>query len=240
MKAAQESVDTALMRIQELMNVAMLGELRQHNGLMRGNVYFHIERWESSHGRCTEHPYKKVSRSGDLLIGFAALDGPTPSFQLRIGAGITHEGMKHAPLAPGEMRMAVDDGFVLPLVGMQYHDVYIDAAPSADLSSLWMLYATVDWSTRCELARKPLSAQLAGKGDSTLYITSGLCGLCSMSKADTIRLARVDLELPSRTRTNARLELLKPGIMEAAWHPERMRRWCLEHDDEFFDGAGRK
>lgn len=32
-----------------------------------------------------------------------------------------------------------------------------------------------------------------------------------------------------------RADTLRKELMRATWAPWRMRRWCLEHDDEFFD-----
>ena len=41
--------------------------------------------------------------------------------------------------------------------------------------------------------------------------------------------------LLARRRTLARTAALREELMAAAWHPSRMRRWCLEYDDEFFE-----
>jgi hypothetical protein len=34
----------------------------------------------------------------------------------------------------------------------------------------------------------------------------------------------------------SRTSVILEELMEKTWHPSRFRRWCLEHDDEFFLG----
>jgi hypothetical protein len=34
-----------------------------------------------------------------------------------------------------------------------------------------------------------------------------------------------------------RADVLREELMRATWRPDRVRRWCLEYDDEFFDDS---
>jgi hypothetical protein len=38
-----------------------------------------------------------------------------------------------------------------------------------------------------------------------------------------------DYQALSKERT----EVIREELIQITWHPQRMRQWCLEHDDEF-------
>jgi len=39
-------------------------------------------------------------------------------------------------------------------------------------------------------------------------------------------------------RARERMDVLREDLARAAWHPSRVRSWCLAHDDLFFGDAG--
>jgi hypothetical protein len=38
-------------------------------------------------------------------------------------------------------------------------------------------------------------------------------------------------------RARKRMDAIREELMRVTWRPDRMRRWCLEHDDQFFDAS---
>ena len=149
---AQERADGALGRVQELLDEALLGgpsrqELRRRLNVGGDALGLLAAEWRAQsagrrppavvlHAAPVEllRGSTLLRRDGDLLVGFAALgDGPATAFQMRVDGGHQiHGALTHAPLAPGDVRMAVDGGLVLPLVHLHYNNVWIDVLPAPD------------------------------------------------------------------------------------------------------------
>lgn len=141
-------------------------------------------------------------------------------------------------LAPhaGAFVFAQADRFVVPIINLRFHEVRV--LPSDDPS------VGVVWGSTDNEGRRDLSVSGAysamGNGMAAIY-ARGMGSIGPVPGAASSLLEIPDMramtnkiiEEGSKERALERCDALRQDLMAAAWHPGRMRRWCLDHDDEF-------
>ena len=182
-----------------------------------------------------------VDREGDLLVGFAALDGDVCEFEVSIG-GHKHESLRVDAMTRGSWRVALGGRFPIPLLNLRFHEVRLHAQTT--IENCWVIYAYFESSEfRNKLCRSAALAQLSES--STWVFTSGMGrhmttdGISELDR-EIIRLPEIRVADLEMARATERTDILREELMRAAWRPDRMRRWCLEHDDDFFDDSVKK
>ena len=173
-----------------------------------------------------KHRNGSVDRNGDLLVGFYAAEAPT-RFSLEIGGSHV---CTHA-LAKGEFAFAIEGRFVAPLICLRFHDVRTHGPATQCLCVL----ASLQSDTRLEMAR---SGRLQCRLDEGSYFQI----MCGMSQTDARSFDGPFIELPDLSSkidyaglSVERTRVILEDLAKTTWHPSRIRRWYLEHDDEFFE-----
>lgn len=216
-----------------------------------------------------------VPLCGDLLVGFAAVGGDVPAFELEV-CGVRNASLAVPAMRRGELRVALGGRYPIPLTSMHSRDVLV--VPGLPLDSLgvppgcWPVFANLPPNLRAELrggvavARfSPRSAWAFAGADCVEEASTGCTGcipctgcivgsrrrcvrcLVGISGTGTgggrcVRLpALLGVDPPlgaMMARAKERTDALREELARAAWHPRRVRGWCLAHDDFFFGGAG--
>jgi len=186
----------------------------------------------------TVHAYKyddtctKISRKGDLLLGFAALECDVPAFNMTIG-GTQHESLAVPALRCGEWRAALDGTFPIPMICLVIHEVRM--LSNIKSNGLWAVYAFLNFNYRHAIADV---APIAHLEKVSWLFTHGMAGIVKSipDKIVPMPLLKLSPEPPLEimmARARERTSLLREELVRATWHPHRMRRWCLARDDEF-------
>ena len=66
-------------------------------------------------------------------------------------------------------------------------------------------------------------------------VLSFTCDLIGFTHAGDFIELRFENEKESKARCIDRCSIILEDLMAATWHPCRMRSWCLDHADDFFD-----
>lgn len=185
---------------------------------------------------CTKNEVGNSMYRGDLLIGFAALEVDTPAFELEV-CGTRHATLAVPALRRGEWHVALGGRFPIPMLvlGTQPRVVAHTLPPGC-----WTVYAHLDGKLRKALRRDGAAAQLSRAVSWEFFDGHG--GISAASGASRVPLPALEAAPPPlaamMARARERMDVLREDMARAAWHPRRMRRWCLAHNDLFFGGAG--
>lgn len=186
-----------------------------------------------------------ISPNGDMLVGFVRLksaESPT-ELQLTIGGqdfgGVTL--LKNA----GSFAFAHVDRFMVPLINLRFHEVRVCPSTPDDMS-VGIVWACFDSVERRDMSVRGAFSILDDATGAAAIYQFGTGSIGSMGSIGSIgsigTLADKHVELPdmriltdlgSKDRSVARCDRIRKELMAAAWHPRRLRTWCLEHDDEF-------
>lgn len=165
-----------------------------------------------------------VFRHGDILVGFYADE--STRFSMFIGG---FEACSH-DLSKGGFAFASQGRFVVPLICLRYHDVRVTSS-----TPIYCVFAYVQRDTRKYLCSNAFHNRL--HDGSRLLFANGMAWPV-MQKwqldyclAECIELP--DLSFHQMGLSVERTRVLREDLAKKAWHPARVRQWCLEHDDEF-------
>ena len=181
-----------------------------------------------------------IGRNGDLLLGFAALERDVPAFELTIG-GARHESLSVPALRRGEWRPALGGMSPIPLICLRLHEVRVfGALPLPD--GCWAVYAHLSSVLRRGMA---MGAPIARLSPGVGWVFHGGMGGVVREPSEFALSREVPLPVLSTeppldemlARARERADVLREDLVRAAWHPRRMRSWCLAHNDLFFEGA---
>jgi hypothetical protein len=180
-------------------------------------------------------------RSGDLLIGFAALGRTVPSFELSVGS-VRHESLVVPSIQRGEWRIVLGGRFPIPIISLCYTHHVRTVGASCLPEGCWAVCAHLSSDVRRQLCQSSAVARLSP--DVTWVFSHGRGGIASQPTAAeascSVPLPELSADPPlavMKARALKRMDVLREALMRAAWHPARMRSWCLAHDDEFAQGA---
>ena len=201
-----------------------------------------------------------VDRRHDvLLLGFAALDGDFGPFRLSV-CGYTHASLwyTHASLcAPdgmsrGSWRSAVGERCPL-FASLAYRSYPLEIYHESPRSnSIWVVYAMLSTHASALFHNKTIVVDVPGcrwMFDDPFVDCVDLDGGNNTDEDEedaevVATLPEVRLDNDYRmpidvmyARARRRADVLREELMAKTWSPSRMRRWCLEHDDAFFDGT---
>ena len=117
------------------------------------------------------HPWngERISTHGDLVIGFAALDGDVRGFEVTIGPH-RHESLRVDAMPRGTWTAALGSRFPLPLLNMYEHPVRLHADTA--IENCWIVYAILD--SREMMHRIGTGAWLADLGDVSWIFANGM------------------------------------------------------------------
>ena len=194
-----------------------------------------------------------IERNGDLLLGFAALERDTPAFELSIGGARHHESLSVPALRRGEWHIALGNLYPIPLINLRFHEVGVHSFSSSGIQNAirmplpegcWALFAYLNTELRRGLCMGGAIVRLPSTPDSCWVFASGMGTFAKGKEEERSALGvRVEIALPvlsiepsleeMKARALERMDLLREDLARAAWHLSRVRRWCLEHDDEF-------
>lgn len=188
----------------------------------------------------------------DVLLGFQSLEAADDlSVEVRVANHVSFAPMR---VSPGGFVFAMRDRHAIPFISMRFNPVSVRVRPAG--AKYAMIGMVLDTFERRVMAQSRLEADLCGAGPATdPAATPGRYSVCEsgmMTMTDErppppdlttmygcIRLLDLRTEMDEldnaaqRARTLSRLEDVRRELMAAAWHPRRLREWCLEHDDEF-------
>ena len=204
------------------------------------------------------HAYKgggpTLGRVGDLLLGFAALERDVPAFEMVVG-GRRHPGLAVPALRRGEWRAALGGEYPIPLICMSMAEVRVhppglrDDPPGARSDAVhlpdgcWAVYAHIGEAQR-RAVREGVHVAPVESGGSWMF-GSGLGCVVDCVPEGMRRvvspLPALSLEPPLAERlerARRRMDALREDLARAAWHPSRLRSWCLPHDDPFAQQRG--
>ena len=161
-------------------------------------------------------------------------------FKLSLGFySETKKAMTH-----GSWCSAIRENFPIPLLNILYHDVSLRLTNQTADDNLWIVYAQIkSHDLRRLLVTRTMVAKL---GTNEICIFSN--GMAShryttyLPEDTNIYLPALDIDntdILNRQRTLIRTFAIQEELMVVTWHPNRMRRWCLEYDDEFVDASER-
>ena len=184
----------------------------------------------------------------DLLVGFhypadTTVTTTSRAFTVRFGPRV----LVRVRLQPGEFVYAVDGRYPLVAISMDRAPPRIILERPGDSADgvRWVGAAVAGPHARMALLRRTIVypdmflATRFGEllmGHTLLWFNRATRA-ASTTPAGAAKRAMVcvpdllDATAPQRAR--ARVDRLRQDLMAAAWHPRRMRRWCLSHDDEF-------
>lgn len=173
---------------------------------------------------------------GELLLGFVRLNTVADATRLRLEIGGQDFGAVDLAPRAGAFAFAHADRFVVPLINLRFHCVCAFPFDDPSVGVVWGLADSVE---RGDLCRSGAYSAM-GNGVAAMY-ESGMAriGTVPVEPATIIEMpdmrAMTDemMEPGSKKRALARCDALRQELMAAAWHPGRMRRWCLDHEDEF-------
>lgn len=179
-----------------------------------------------------------VGRNADLFVGVQNLDDAGRALEVSLEIG--GQSFGDALVPPNGFAFALRGQHVVPFISLQYHKVFIRVRPEGARYAL--VSALLDTEERRTLARSSVSMRVNDADGARVVCTSGMAKYgCSTMAADVelpdMRelLADVLAGAPAAQRARAaeRVAALRQDLMAAAWHPRRMRAWCLAHDDPF-------
>ena len=198
-----------------------------------------VDRRPTGGGRFT------VSRQGDLLVGFVRLESAASDAELQLDIGGQDFGGMTLLRSAGSFVFAHADRFIVPLINLRFHEVRVSTSTPDDMDmSVGIVWAFMDSLERREMCIRGAISYIDSAGAVAIY-SSGMGGIGTVAVGTVAdRSALVMLpdmlaltEIGSRDRTVARCDEIREELMAAAWHPRRVRAWCLEHDDEFADSG---
>ena len=163
---------------------------------------------------------------------------------------------------------AVEDQTIIPIICIRFHVVEVevvsasgavslDSHPAEYLSVLCLFLSDNDMRRNwCQRGTFYMMREHLGPGDASrcLEFRGGMMTSYSCSNMpldfDERDVARIpDLKAgieekrlvaaeQARRRCHARCLLIMEELMQRTWHPQRMTRWCLAHDDAYFTLPG--
>jgi len=183
-----------------------------------------------------EHLWSTISRCGDLLLGFVRLNTVTDASRLRLEIGGQDFGSVDLAPHAGAFAFAHADRFVVPIINLRFHEVRVFPFDDPSVGIVW---GSTDTEERRDLCVSGAYSAM-GNGVAAKY-ASGMGGIGPVPDAPGTLVEMPDMrammdkiiEDGSKERALARCDALRQDLMAATWHPGRMRRWCLDHEDEF-------
>lgn len=187
-----------------------------------------------------------LSRESDLLVGFWAAGDKPACFTVTIGG----KAYTRVKLRPGEFAYAVDGRYVVPFLALRFHEVRLEAeGPDGGLDQLLRVGAVTQWHTRQKITffGAYTCGTLEDHTDHVMLCATGMASVMTTTALkDDLAVQPLRVPLPDlgqramhmhaqqlQLAASHRMAVLREQLAAAAWRPERMRAWCLPHDDEF-------
>jgi hypothetical protein len=167
-----------------------------------------------------------VPNSGDLLVGFQAREDV--AFDVVVGT----DAISSYRIPKNKFVYAINDTYPYPLISSRFVQLYINvtAGNRDDVQLVYGFLANCD--TRKFVAQN-------GWQVDEFYIKYGTYHGKEKPKPDNVPvydMPKLRTEIPVEKymqMAKERSDVLLPDFARAMWHPERVRLWCLPHDDAF-------
>ena len=187
-------------------------------------------------GSISNTPLKNV-----IIVGFAALDGDVGEFSWSTSSKIEDQSHKIEDqshkidaMTQGTWCGALGGRFPIPMPGRWRHDVFISSS-TKNIMNVTVIYALIrSFETMRSLGNRAMVARLPG-GLNSFFVHGRLIHPSYVGDVMHLPMLDFDNEKMSMRRITERTATLKEELMAKTWHPTRMRQWCLEYDDYFFD-----
>jgi hypothetical protein len=175
--------------------------------------------------RPVAHP--RDLRHATLLAGFVAKRRVTVILTVADYVVLTRD------LEEGDFVYAVEDRHVLPVTTLRFHEVKVHPREHVDAVCVELQSS----ERRRHICRSSWHSHPFGPDRKYAQFASGMMRLLDAEG----QLQPGSLELPGWDRRDLvqeardRTAVLLQEFAQRTWHPSRLQRWCLAHDDEFAD-----